>query len=290
MVLVQLFKAATSGFVTHNAPRLAAALSFYALFSLTPLVIIILGIAGLVLGNDEARTQLLDAVQLQVGSDITSLLEGLIDSTLSSPLRGTATLIGTFILFFAATGFFTQLQSALHEIWEFPETRGNGVRQHLFMRVVSLGMILVLGVLLLISVALQASLGLLIKMLLRLLPNLSFLLGAANQLLTVLIFTLAFVAFFRVLTYARVNWRDVFVGSLVTALLFRVGLALIGLYLRLGGFRSAFGAVGSIMLLLLWIYYSLQIVLFGAAFTKAYGAWRSRSKLEKTASSRSTSA
>lgn len=280
MVVLQLIKAAAASFVTHNASRLAAALSFYALFSLTPLVIIILGIAGLVLGGNEARVQLLEAVQLQVGADITSLLEGLIDSTLSSPLRGTATLIGTVILFFAATGFFTQLQSALNEIWQFPETRWRGVRQHLFMRVVSLGMILVLGVLLLVSVALQAGLGVLIRMLLELLPNLSFLLGATNQLLTVLIFTLTFVAFFRVLTYARVNWRDVFVGSLVTAVLFRVGLALIGLYLRLGGFRTAFGAVGSIMLLLLWIYYSLQIVLFGAAFTKAYGAWRAARKTD----------
>lgn len=278
MVMLQLLKAASGTFVAHNAPRLAAALSFYALFSLTPLVIIVLGIAGLVLGSDEARVQLLDAVQLEVGEDITSLLEGLIDSTISSPLRGTATLIGTVILFFAATGFFTQLQSALHEIWQFPGTRWRGVRQHLFMRVVSLGMILLLGVLLLVSVALQAAVSLLFKKLFQLLPGLSFLLGAANQLLSVLVFTLAFVAFFRVLTYARVNWREVFVGSFVTAVLFRIGLALIGLYLRLGGFRSAFGAVGSIMLLLLWIYYSLQIVLFGAAFTKAYGAWRSERK------------
>jgi membrane protein len=271
--LILLLRETVSSFVAHGASRLAAALSYYAIFSLAPLSIIVLGISGAVLGDVQAREQLLGGVLEQVGPEVANLVENLIDSTIASPLRGTATIIGSAILLFAATGFFTQLQVALNVVWSVRETRWSGVRQYLFMRVLSLGMVLLLSLLLLITVALQAGLALLNRQLSELLPENLFIVAAGNQLLTLLLFVLVFGTLFRLLTHARVDWREVLVGSLVTAVLFRTGLVLIALYLRIAGISSAFGAAGSLVVLLLWIYYSMQIMLFGAEFTRAYGAW-----------------
>jgi membrane protein len=271
--LILLLRETVSSFVAHGASRLAAALSYYAIFSLAPLSIIVLGISGAVLGDVQAREQLLGGVLEQVGPEVANLVENLIDSTIASPLRGTATIIGSAILLFAATGFFTQLQVALNVVWSVRETRWSGVRQYLFMRVLSLGMVLLLSLLLLITVALQAGLALLNRQLSELLPENLFIVAAGNQLLTLLLFVLVFGTLFRLLTHARVDWREVLVGSLVTAVLFRTGLILIALYLRIAGISSAFGAAGSLVVLLLWIYYSMQIMLFGAEFTRAYGAW-----------------
>jgi membrane protein len=271
--LILLLRETGSSFVAHGASRLAAALSYYAIFSLAPLSIIVLGISGAVLGDVQAREQLLGGVLEQVGPEVANLVENLIDSTIASPLRGTATIIGSAILLFAATGFFTQLQVALNVVWSVRETRWSGVRQYPFMRVLSLGMVLLLSLLLLITVALQAGLALLNRQLSELLPENLFIVAAGNQLLTLLLFVLVFGTLFRLLTHARVDWREVLVGSLVTAVLFRTGLILIALYLRIAGISSAFGAAGSLVVLLLWIYYSMQIMLFGAEFTRAYGAW-----------------
>jgi membrane protein len=265
-------------FAAHNGARLAAALSYYALFSLAPLVIIVLGVAGSVLGDERVRRQFIGAVQAQTGSDIASLIESIIDSTTASPIRGTATIIGTALLLFAATGFFTQLQGAFNVVWSVTETRWRGIRQHVFMRVVSLGMVLLLGLLLLVAVVLQTGVTLLANELGRLLPENQLLVTAGNQLLALVISVLVFGAFFRLLTHVRIGWHEVLVGSLVTSLLLRAGLFFIGVYLRIVDFRTAFGAAGSLVVLLLWIFYSMQIVLIGAEFTRAYGAWLQRRK------------
>jgi membrane protein len=271
--LLLLVRQTVESFAVHNAPRLAAALSYYAIFSLAPLVIIALGVAGIVLGDEQARAQLLNGVLVQTGPDMANLVDSLVNSTAANPARGTATLVGSAILLVAATGFFTQLQGALNLIWEVRETRWRGIVHVLFMRFLSLGMVLLLGLLLLVTVALQAGLALLNSELSVVFPDNQFMVWAGNQLLTLLVFTLAFGTVIKLLTHTRIHWPELLVGSLVTAVLFKIGLLLIALYLRIGDVRSAFGAAGSVVALLLWIYYSMQIFLFGAEFTRAYGAW-----------------
>lgn len=270
----QLLKSSVRLFTAGHAGRLAAALSYYAIFSVAPLLVILLGLTGAFLGPGEARDQVLGYLQQQAGSEIAGLIQGLIDSTVAGSYQS-ATVIGTVVLLFAATGFFTQLQGALNVIWNVKETRFSGLAQQAFMRLRSLGIMLVLAVIVLLAVAAQTALVALSRVLRERLPQVDLWLLLGSQLLAVLVFALAFAAIMKVLTHRRVRWSALFAGALLTSVLFRIGQVFIGLYLSTSAVGSAFGAAGSVVVLLLFVNFTMQIFLFGAAFTKA---WQDRSE------------
>ncbi len=265
----QLFRMTFDSFLALDVPRHAAALSYYALFSLAPLLIIVLGVAGIFFAPGEARVQLLGAISDQAGRQIADIIDGLIASTVSGRYQS-ATVVGVLILAFASTGFLTQLQRTLNAIWEVAEPARHGMLQQLLMRAISLGMVAVLGVLVILGIGLQAGLGVVRRLLAERLPGAEGLLLAANQVLAIAVIALTFVAVVRILTHRRVGWKALFAGALLTAVLFRIGEVLIAFYLSTSAVSSAFGAAGSLVALLLFIHYSLQIFLAGVVFTRTF--------------------
>jgi len=266
-------------FLDDDCMTRAAALSYYTVFSLPPLLVLILLLAGTLLDPNDVRGGLerqIDALMGPAGGDqVRTML-----SHAERPGGGLfPTLIGIGALLFGATGAFSQLQSALNRVWEVePDPHQGGLKTFLFKRLLSFGMILTVAFLLLVSLAVSAALAAFGGALESFLPaGLSApLLQVLNLLLSLTVITLLFAAIFKVLPDATVAWRDVWVGAAVTAALFTVGKFLIGLYLGKSNPGEAYGAAGSLALLLLWIYYSSSIMLFGAEFTQAWAETHGR--------------
>jgi membrane protein len=260
-------------FLDDDCMTRAAALSYYTVFSLPPLLILILLLAGTLLDPNDVRGGLesqIDALMGPAGGDqVRTML-----THAERPGGGLfPTLIGIGALLFGATGAFSQLQSALNRVWEVePDPHQGGLKTFLFKRLLSFGMILTVAFLLLVSLAVSAALAAFGSALESFLPEgvSAPLLQALNLVLSLAVITLLFAAIFKVLPDATVAWRDVWVGAAVTAVLFTVGKFLIGLYLGTSNPGEAYGAAGSLALLLLWIYYSSIIMLFGAEFTQAW--------------------
>lgn len=271
----ELVRSAIREFMADRAPRLAAALAYYAVFAIAPLLIILLAVVGAVFDRGSAREQLLGVVREQVGTDTARLIDNLIDNTARSGSSTIASLVGVVLLLVAATGFFGQLQSALNTVWKVrADRKGGGLRRMILTRFTSLGMVLLLGLLLIVSLVAQAALEIVVGNLGDVLPGGQVWWRLGNLVLTLGLFTVVFAAVFKFLPDVELAWRDVWVGALVTALLFKIGEYLIGLYLGTSGINSTYGAAGSLVVLLLWIYYSMQIMLFGAEFTQVYAVSR----------------
>jgi membrane protein len=243
------------------APSMGAALSYYTLFSIAPLLLIITAIAGIVFGPDAARGEIFGQLRGLMGDEAAAAIERILKSA-NRPAQGAfAAAIGFLVLASGATSVFNELQNDLDRIWRIPlEKKSGGLWLLLRTRVLSLGMVLAVAFLLIVSLAasaLVAALGDWIGQLAEL--------GASFTLLTVL-----FAMIFKAMPRTRIAWRDVWVGAAVTSALFGAGKFLIGLYLGRSSVASAFGAAGSIVVVMLWVYYSAQIFLLGAEFTRAY--------------------
>jgi membrane protein len=251
-----------------KAPRLAAALAYYTVFSLAPLLVIVIAVAGLIYGSDEARSQLVAQLEQHIGPRASDLIETMIQRTSDTGSGVIATVIGIATLLVGATTIFAQLQGALNEIWGVAGDRSRGLASLLITRLRGLGMVLVLGLLLLVSFLLQAALNVVMSNFSDVLPGSEWLWYLLNQLLTLALVATVFAGLFKVLPDVDLHWGDVWTGALLTAVLFKIGEVLIGLYLGMSGVRSAYGAAGSLVVLLLWIYFSSQILLFGATFTR----------------------
>lgn len=277
----QLIRGTAELFAANNGPRLAAALSYYTTFSLAPLLLIVLGVVGFFFGAGEARSELLAVVNDQAGENIAAFIEGLLAATVQENSR-TATFVGVVILVFASTNLFAALQGALGSIWAVTETRYAGFLQLVWVRVLSLGIVALLALVALVSLALQTMLGWLAAELSVLLPETDVLIRVGGQVLTLLVMAVTFIAVHKLLVHRPVSWHAVAVGGLLTAVLIRVAQLLVGLYLRTGAVGSAFGAAGSLVALLLFVYYSMQIFLLGACFTRVYGSWRKGGSEEPT--------
>jgi len=262
-----LFKDAYAGWRKHEASRLAASLAYYAILSLAPLVVIVIGIAGLVFGADAARHGLVAQVEALVGPQGAELVGTLISH--SSTLTGDVItgLVGVLTLLFGASGVFEELHESLDKVWEVKKKPGQGFWAMLRERFLSFGMVLVIGFLLLISLLLSSALAAMGNSFGHL-PAL--LLQAINFLMSVVVITLLFAAIYRFLPSERLPWGDLWVGSLGTSVAFLLGKFLLGFYLGRAGVGSAYGAAGSLVLLLVWIYYAAQIFFFGAEFTRSY--------------------
>lgn len=262
-----------------KAPRLAAALSYYTIFALAPLLVLIIAITGFVIGNNDAiRSQLLTQVQGLVGQQGAQAVDTLITNA-SKPRSGIiATVLGIITLVLGATGVFGQLQDALNTIWEVEPKKGGGILRMIKDRFLSFTMVLGTAFLLLVSLVISTALSFINHYFSTLFGGLAIIAQITNFVISLGVVTLIFGLIFKVLPDVKIAWRDVWIGALVTALLFSIGRALISLYLGSTSASSAYGAAGSLVILLLWVYYSAQILFMGAEFTQVY-ARRSGSRI-----------
>jgi membrane protein len=272
--LPTLLKLSYQGWKEDKASRLSAALAYYTIFSLAPLLVIIIAITGLFW--EQAAVQSLVEAQIEglVGAQGRTFIADMLENA-SRPAAGiTATIVGVITLLFGALGAFNELHNALNTIWEVKEEETKGfveaIKKVLFSRLLSFGMILVIGFLLLVSLVISAGLSAVNETVGNAIPLSEILLQILNLIISIGVITVLFALIFKFLPDAQIAWRDVWLGAFVTALLFSLGKFLIGLYLGNSAVASSFGAAGSLVLLLIWIYYSAQIMLFGAEFTQVY--------------------
>lgn len=254
----------------RNVARLAAALAYYSAISIAPLLIIVLAIAGLAMSSKEAQQQLVVQMRGLVGEQGGQVVEMVIENADRPSLASLAGILGLFVLLWGATNGFVELQDALNTIWGVAPKPGRRLWITLRARLLSFAMVLVIGFLLLVSLVISTALTLLSNFLSGLLPGFDLFWLGVNFLISLSVITLLFGLLFKVLPDVIVAWRDVWLGAAVTALLFVVGKSLIGFYLGQQSFGSAYGAAGSLVVLLIWVFYSAQIVLVGAAFTQVY--------------------
>ena len=281
----ELFDIGTKAVVAwfdHNAASLGAALAFYTLFSVAPILIIAVAIAGYVFGADFAQTQVLSQLQSLIGDAGAKTVGDLMASAHYSDKKGLAAAVGVVTLIIGATSVFGELQNALERIWQTPKpVREVGWWRFLRGRVLSVGMVLGVGFLLLVSLVVSAGLAAFSDWLGRFLPQLRIILPVLDLTLSLGMSALLFAMIYKLVPREKIPWNDVWTGAGVTAFLFTIGKMLIGIYLGKSSFNSAYGAAGSMIVLLLWIYYSAQIFLLGAEFTRVFsyehGSRRSRS-------------
>jgi len=270
-----------------KAARLAASLAYYTIFSLAPLLVLVIAIAGFIVGNNETiRTQLLDQVQSLIGPQARDAVGQLIENT-SQPRAGVlATVIGIVTLLIGATGVFGQLQDALNTIWEVEPKKEGGIMAMLKKRFLSFSMVLGTAFLLLVSLIITTILSILNNYFSNFLGGAGIIAQVINLAVSIGVITLIFAMIFKVLPDAEVSWRDVWIGALVTAILFSIGRTILGQYLGSTTATSAYGAAGSLVILLLWVYYSAQILFMGAEFTQVY-AKHTRSAIRPSEDARS---
>lgn len=265
-----LFKETFDEWNEDKAPRLGAALAFYTVFSLAPLLIIVIAIAGMFLGVEAAQGKIDEQIRGLVGPQGADLIQAMIASA-RKPQEGIlATLIGLSTLVVGGLGAFGQLQEALNTIWEVTPKPGRGIKGVIEDRFASSTLVLGVGFLLLVSLVISALLSAVGNWVSGFLVDFAILAQILNTVLSFGVITLLFALIFKYLPDVEIAWRDVWVGALITSFLFTVGKFLIGLYLGSGSVGSAYGAAGSLIILLLWVYYSTQILFFGAEFTQAY--------------------
>ena len=262
--------AAAKGWSSDNVPRLGASLAYYTLFSIAPVLIIAIAIAGFVFGADAVRGEIAGQLNTVVGKDGANVVQGLVENA-NQPGRGTiALIVGTVTFLLAATGVFLELQYALNTIFRVKQKVDNNISAFVKARLRSFGLVLSIGFVLLVSLAVSATLVAVSKYFDTNQAGVTLLWQAANVAVSFGIITILFALIYRFLPDVKLLWRDVWVGSMMTAALFTVGKQLLALYLGRSSTTSSYGAAGSVIVLLLWVYYSAQIVLFGAELTRVY--------------------
>ncbi|HXS79697.1 MAG TPA: YihY/virulence factor BrkB family protein [Gammaproteobacteria bacterium] len=265
-----LIKASVVSWRKDYASSMGGALSYYTLFSLAPVLIIVIAVAGFFLGAEAARGEIVTQLRGLLGDDGAAAVQGLLESS-SDPEEGLlATIVSFLLLLLGATTVFAELQSDLDRIWRAETKPISGLWSFLRARILSFGMILVLAFLLLVSLVVSAALAALGKWWGGWFESWAVLLEVLNFAIAFAITTGLFALIYKFLPRAEIAWHDVWIGAAVTALLFAVGKFLIGLYIGRSGIASGFGAAGSFVVLLVWVYYSTQIFLLGAEFTWVY--------------------
>jgi membrane protein len=266
----QIVMAAANAWVDDYAPSMGAALSYYTLFSLAPLLVLIIAIAGMVFGQDAAQGAIIAQLQGIMGKEGATAVQGLLQAAREPSTGILASIVGGFLLLLGATAIFAELQTDLDRIWEVPaKAKPSGIWGWLRSRVLSFGLVLGLAFMLMISLVVSAALA----------ASSQWLSGGAaetvlasvlNFIASFALFTVLFAMIYKIMPTAKISWHDVWMGAAVTALLFNVGKSLIGLYLAKSSVASGFGAAGSFVILIAWFYYSAQIFLFGAEYTWVY--------------------
>lgn len=252
----------------RKATRLAAALAFYTVFSVAPLLIVVIAIAGLVFGREAAQGQIVSQISGLVGREGAEIIQTIVENAREPSASILATIIGLVTLLLGAAGVFGQLQDALNTIWDVRPRPRRGIFSLLRDRFASFAMVAGTGFLLLVSLIARAGVAALGTRMGSWLPIPPVVLEAVNFGVSLFVITVLFATIYKLLPETRVEWRDVWVGALITSLFFAAGKFLIGLYLGRSTIASAYGA--ALVVILLWVYYSAQIMLFGAAFTRQY--------------------
>ena len=265
-----VLKHAFIGWWNDNVPRLGASLAYYTLFALSPILVIAISIAGLVFGAEAVRGEIVGQIQGLVGRQGAEAVQAMLEGASKPSSSILATVLGGLTAFLGATGAFIELQTALNIIWRVQPRPGVQLKAFLLQRLISFGLVVAVGFIMLVSLLVNAALSALSHYLGNIFPTLTALWEAANLLVSLGVITLLFAMIYKVLPDVRLGWRDVWVGALVTAGFFTIGKQVIGLYLGTSTVASSYGAAGSVVILLIWVYYSAQIVLLGAEFTRYY--------------------
>src|SRR5918993_2146572 len=269
----QFLKTTINEWVEAEPFELAAALSYYTLFSLAPLLLIAIGVAGFVFGREAAQNQIVETLQGMIGQDSAQTVQEMIQASNEKPKTGmVSTIIGFVALLFGAGGVVGQLQTSLNKIWEVTPKPGQGIWGFLRQRFFSFAMVLAIGFLLLVSLVVTAVLSSFTAMISSFLGDATFVAHAIDILVSFGFVTLLFALIYKYVPDVEIQWKDVWVGAALTAILFTLGKFLIGLYIGTSGVTSGYGAAGSILTVLLWVYYSSLIFFLGAEFTKVYAS------------------
>lgn len=268
----KLLKQTYHEWTDDDAPRLGAALAFYSMLSLGPLLLLLLSTTGLFFGPEAARGQIMGQIDGMIGREGASVVQEVLASSAEKKDGIIATLIGAVTLLLGASGVFGQLQTSMNRIWNVKPPEGQGIWGMLKARFLSFTMVLGTGFLLLISLAASAALAAIGEFGTELLPASELIWQGTNQLLSFGLTTVLFALIFKYVPDAIIAWRSVWIGAAITAALFTLGKLAIGLYLGQSAFSSTYGAAGSLVVLLVWVYYSAQILFFGAEFTQVYAS------------------
>ena len=269
-VIWKLLSATYTKWTADHAQGLGAALAFYAIFSLAPLLLIVIAIAGSVFGQEAAQGEIIGQIQGLVGEESAKAIQTMLEEARKPAAGIIATVVAIVLLFLGATGVFAQLQEALNIIWRVEAKPEQGMWKILKDRFISLLAVLGTGFLLLISLVISAALSAIGTTLEQFLPVPGFLLQLINFLVSFAIVTLLFAMIYKLLPDRSIQWSDVWIGAIITSLLFTIGKFVIGVYLGKSDVGIAYGAAGSLVVMLMWVYYASQIFLFGAEFTAIY--------------------
>jgi len=268
MNIIELLSETTKEWFKDKPARYSAALAFYSLLSMGPILLITISLAGLIFGPEAARGELFGQLRGLMGEDAAAFVQTVLASTASEKESIWASIIGAGILLFAAVGFFGQLQAALNMVWNVPPPTTRKLRKSALRYSMRFAMLLMIGFLLYLSVMVSALLTIFSAYLDQYVP--ATFIQLMHQGVTFGMSVLLFAAIYKLLPDARILWRQVWIGALITSVLFFIGRYAIGLYIEYSALSSAYGAAGTLIVILLWIYYSALIFMLGAEFTQVY--------------------
>ncbi len=266
----KLIKEAFQEYQADKVSTLAASLAYYTVFSLAPLLIIAIAIAGAIFGEEAARGEIVGQIQGLVGNEGAKIIETAIENANRPDVSSVASIFSIIVLLFGASGVFAQLQEALNSVWEVTAKPKQGIMGFVRKRILSFSAVLGIGFLLLVSLIVSAGLSALNHYVSGLIPGLDIFWQLLNFIISFGIVTLLFALIYKFLPDVKIQWKDVWTGAIITSLLFGIGKFILGVYLGRGTFGSTYGAAGSLVILLAWVYYSAQILLFGAELTEVY--------------------
>jgi membrane protein len=271
--IFRLLKETALAWTEDKAMSLGAALAYYSVFSATPLLVIAIAIAGVVFGEQAAEGRIVQQIHATVGEPAAQALEALLANAGAQGTGVIATVVGIVLLLFGASGVFSQLQDSLNTIWKVTPKPGRGLATMVRGRFLAFIMVLIIGFLLLVSLAATATLAALSKWSSAAVGDIH-LYQIINAVISLIFITVLLAMIYKILPDVKIKWKDVWVGAAFTAFLFTIGKNLLGLYLGRSSVTSVYGAAGSVVVILLWVYYSSLIVLFGAEFTRVFANFR----------------
>lgn len=268
--IVHILKCAVTEWLAHRAASKGAALAFYTLFSMAPILVLVIAVAGFFYGAEAAQGQLLNELRGLVGKEGAETIQAVLAGAQDKETGKFATIIATVLLLVGATSVFAELKDSLDEIWAVPASKDAGWWDIVRTRVLSFGLILVLGFLLLVSLVVSAAMAVVENYLGGVWKDSAVILGWVSSCISFLVIATMFGTIYKLLPRIKLSWHDVIIGAIGTAAMFTLGKFLIGLYIGNSGAASSFGAAGSLIALLLWVYYSAQIFFLGAEFARQY--------------------
>lgn len=258
-------------FIEDNAIKLSAALSYYTIFSIGPLLVIVLSLSGLFFGKEAVQGKLYKQIRGLVGPEAAHQIESIIQNIQQTDSSAIGAILGGIVLVIGATGIFAEIQDSINYIWSLKAKPKRGLVKLLMNRLLSFSLIISIGFLLIVSLVANALMDLLNDRLTRLFPDTTvYLLYVLNVVLLLGIISLLFAIIFKVLPDGKIKWKDAFIGAFFTAVLFMIGKAAIGYYLGSSDLGATYGAAASVIIILTWVYYTSIILYFGAEFTKVY--------------------